>query len=112
MNKLIKTKVFINQVKKLLKKYVNINYDLDNFHSNFEFELFSDLWNWFKKYRIKNSSIPTWKRWWFRLIIKELDWYIIPIIIYSKTMKENVSIIEIENTFLEILKELKQWQIK
>ena len=109
MNKIIKTKIFINQVNKLFKKYIKINDDLKLFDSNFEFESFSDLGKGFRKYRIKNSSIPTWKRWGFRLIIREFYWMIIPITIYSKTMKTNISTKEIEDYFLLITKELKQW---
>jgi len=46
---------------------------------------------------MKNSSIPTWKSWWFRIILLvkvELN-KVIPFIIYSKNEKENITIKEI-----------------
>ena len=112
MSNVVNSIVFQKQVNKLLKKYINLEKDLKILDSNFEFESFSDLWKWFRKYRIKNSSIPTWKRWGFRLIVKELHWNIIPISIYSKTSRENITISEIEKNYLIILNELKQWQKK
>ena len=61
------------QVLELSKKYKNIFLDLNDFQNNLNQEPFSDLWWNIFKYRIKNSSIPTWKRWWFRIIIKKLE---------------------------------------
>lgn len=57
MNNLVNSNVFQKQIDKLLKKYVNINNDLKILDSNFEFESFSDLWNWFRKYRVKNLEL-------------------------------------------------------
>ncbi|MDQ7009658.1 MAG: hypothetical protein Q9M94_05195 [Candidatus Gracilibacteria bacterium] len=108
MSKVIKTNLFINNVNKLFKKYIKIKDDLSLFNSNFELESFSDLGKGFRKYRIKNSSIPTGKSGGFRLIIKELNGNIIPIVIYSKTNRKNIGIGEIEQSYLLILNELKQ----
>lgn len=104
--KIIKTDFFNSQVFELSKKYRLILEDLAYFEENFWFEPFSELWNNIYKYRIKNSSIPTWKRWWFRLIVKVFDWKILPLLIYSKTIKENVTDKEIIYALEQILIEL------
>lgn len=106
MRNVVNSIVFQKQVNKLLKKYINLEKDLKILDSNFEFESFSDLWNGFRKYRIKNSSIPTWKRWGFRIIVKFFWNKIIPIIIFSKTDIENVSKKYIVETFELIYNEL------
>ncbi len=107
---IIKTNVFIKQVKKLIKKYINIQSDISSFEWNIKYEPYSDLWDGFLKYRISNSSTPTWKRWWFRLIVKIYWDNIIPITIYSKTTLGNISNLEIKKIFKEIIKELQQWK--
>ena len=104
--KIIKTNFFGSQVLDLLKKYKLLLDDLKFFEDNLDLEPFSDLWNNIFKYRIRNSSIPTWKRWWFRIIVKKYFDKIVPLIIYSKTIKENVShkeiIIALEKVFEEL----------
>ncbi|MDP2104059.1 MAG: type II toxin-antitoxin system RelE/ParE family toxin, partial [Candidatus Gracilibacteria bacterium] len=60
------------------------------------------------KYRIKNSSIPTGKRGGFRMIIKIHGDKILPILIYSKTIKENVSDNEIIHALEKIFQELQE----
>lgn len=104
--KIIRTNFFNNQVLNLSKKYNKIFDDLSNFESNFKNEPFSDLWNNILKFRLKNSSVPVWKRWWFRLIIKLFWNKILPILIYSKNSKENVFDNEIEFAFEKVLSEL------
>ena len=106
MSNVINSIVFQKQVNKLLKKYINLDKDLKILDSNFEFESFSDLWNGFRKYRIKNSSIPTWKRWGFRIIVKVFWNKVLPIIIFSKIEKNNVSKKEIIEIFELIYNEL------
>jgi len=103
---IVRTKFFDNQVVNLAKKYANIDSDLEYFSLNLETEPFSDLWSGFYKYRIKNSSIPTWKRWWFRLIVKKYNGKILPLFIYSKNMKDNISEKEIISWLEKIVKEL------
>lgn len=104
--KFIKTKFFHSQILELSKKYKFLINDLSYFENNINSEPFSDLWNNIFKYRIRNSSIPTWKRWWFRIIIKKHWNNILPIIIYSKTNKENVNDKEIINALKIIFEEL------
>ena len=105
---IIKSNFFNSQFEKLKKKYPKIINDLDIFEKNIQLEPFSDLWNNTYKFRIKNSSIPTWKRWWFRIIILFLNKNnIIPLFIYSKTEKSNISAKEIINAKKIILKEIQ-----
>jgi len=104
--KFIKTKFFEEQVKKLKNKYLKIEKDILKFENDFEIEPFSDLWWNIFKYRIRNSSIPVWKRGWFRIILKKYNNIILPLIIYSKTIKENVSDIEIIEALEKVLKEI------
>ena len=95
---------FIDQINELSKKYKNIKNDFNDFENFFDLSDWKHLWKWIYKFRLKNSSIPTWKRGWFRIILisKMQENKIIPLIIYSKTTKENVSFDEI----LEALKNI------
>jgi len=104
--KFIKTKFFEKQINNLSKKYFKIKDDLSFFEDSINIEPFSNLWSWFFKYRISNSSIPVWKRWWFRIIIKVYWDKILPLLIYSKTVKENVTDIEIIKALEKVLEEL------
>lgn len=104
--KIVKTKFFISQVKKLSNKYLNINSDLDKFYEDISNTNFTDLWSWIYKYRIANSSIPTWKRWGFRLILKKYGDKFVPLLVYSKRSKDNVSDIEIIRSIEKVLSEL------
>jgi mRNA-degrading endonuclease RelE of RelBE toxin-antitoxin system len=106
---IIKTNFFNSQFNKLKKKFPKILNDLDFFEKNIQFEPYSNLWNWIYKFRIKNSSIPTWKRSWFRIIILFLDKNnIIPLYIYSKNEIENIFIDDIIKAKEIILKELEK----
>ena len=95
---------FNKQLNNLFKKYNLILEDFENFKLNFNINSGIHLWKWIYKFRIKNSTIPTWKSWWFRIIllIRILENKALPFIIYSKTDKENI-------TFKEILEELKKY---
>jgi len=106
--KLIETKYFNRQIKKLEKIFKNTNKDYLTFSDNINIEPFSDLWNWFFKYRLWNSSIPSWKRWWYRIIIKTFNNKILPVFIYSKTIKENITEKEMLEWLKEITKELNK----
>lgn len=104
--KFIKTNSFVSQLNDLSKKYPKVFLDFSYFEKNISLEPFSDLWNWIFKYRIKNSSIPVWKRWWFRIILKNYKNNILPLLIYSKNSKENVSDIEIIESLEKVISEL------
>lgn len=104
--KIIKTQFFQKQVEKLSKDYRKVQLDLDIFYNNLTQEPFSELWMWVKKFRIKNSSIPTWKSWGFRIIAKVYEDKFLPILVYSKTQKENVSSVEVLDWIKSISKEI------
>ncbi len=103
---IIRTSFFEKQVQYLYKKYPKIKRDIFNFEKNLEFEVFSNLGSWIFKYRVKNSSIPVWKRWRFRIILKIYNNKFLFLLIYSKTQKENVSNLEIINAYEEVIKKL------
>ena len=106
---IIKSKFFNWQFNKLKKKYPKIINDIDLFENNIDIEPYSDLWNDTYKFRVKNSSVPVWKRWWFRIIIFFIDKAnIIPLYIYSKNEKENVSYNDIIKAKQTILDELQK----
>lgn len=104
--KIVKTKYFENQLEKLNKKYRNIYKDISVFESDIPTEPFSDIGNWIYKYRVRNSSIPVGKRGGFRLIAKVYEDTFIPLIIYSKTQKENISDIEVIEALERVIEEL------
>lgn len=65
-----------------------------------------DLWGGFYKIRVKNSSIPTGKRGWFRIIAKLRNEILYPFLIYPKTEKENATIEEIEENYEKMIIQL------
>lgn len=95
---------FSKQIESLSKKFKLIYKDFENFKCTFSLDDGKNLWKWIYKFRMKNSSIPAWKSWWFRIILlaKIEEDKIMPFIIYSKTEKENI-------TLQEIIKELKNY---
>ncbi len=105
---IIRTKFFNSQFNKLKRKFPKIVNDIDIFERNINIEPYSDLWNWVYKFRIKNSSIPIWKRGWFRVIILFLNKdNAIPLYIYSKNDLENIFFQDIIKAKKIILNELK-----
>ncbi len=105
--KCIKTAYFEKQIKKLEKKYRRIQSDIDDFCMESTLDASSvDLGNSFYKIRLKNSSIPTGKRWGFRVIAKMYWGTLYPFIIYAKTEKENATLEEIEENYEKMIQEL------
>ena len=105
----IESSIFNKQLKNLEKKYPKIKNDFEDFKKNFNLELWKNLWKDIYKFRIWNSSIPVWKRWWFRIIlffVLKKD-KVIPLTIYSKTDRNNINFKEIFVILSEILKEIK-----
>ena len=88
---------FKKQINDLSKKFTLINNDFQNFKDTFSINNGKHLWKWIYKFRMKNSSIKSWKSWWFRIILlaKIEENKIMPFIIYSKTEKENIVLSEI-----------------
>lgn len=95
---------FSKQLEDLSRKFKLIPKDFENFKKTFSLYDGKNLWKWIYKFRMKNSSIPVWKSWWFRIILlaKVEENKIMPFIIYSKTEKENI-------TLQEIIKELNKY---
>lgn len=101
--KFVLSQYFLGKIKYLKKHFPKIEADFKDFETNFLLEEWKHLWKSIYKFRMKNSSIPTGKSGWFRIIIYALiqEEKVFPIIIYSKTHQENI-------TFEEILESLKK----
>lgn len=104
--KFIETDVFMKQLSELSEKYNKVFDDYEDMKTSFNPNFSTSLWDWFYKERIKNSSIPTWKRWWFRFIVKVFEDKAVPLIIYSKSQKENITKEEIKNVMKQIIEEI------
>ena len=105
--KVIFSNYFRKQVDSLSKKYPKISSDIDVFSETFDGSVDADLWSNIYKIRRKNSSIPVWKRWWFRIIVfivKE-ESLCVPLLIYPKSHIETVSSVDIENALEKTLNE-------
>lgn len=98
---------FSHEIKKLSKKYKLIKQDIKSVIKEIDKGSFGTPLglNLFKK-RVKNSSIPTWKRGGFRIIIyQKLKDRIILLYIYAKPQKETLSDEELKNILSEYLHE-------
>ena len=105
--KCIKTPHFLKQIERIAKKYRRIQSDIDDFSEKDTLDFSAvDLWNNLYKIRIKNSSIPTGKRGWFRIIAKLHNDTLYPFFIYAKTEKENATIEEIEENYEKMIIEV------
>jgi len=109
--KFIETEYFRQQLDKLKGKYFKIQNDYREFKGDFDIDFAVELWRGLYKQRWKNSSIPTGKRWWLRFIIKVYNGLALPILIYAKTIKRNVSEDEIISALEITLKELQKMNI-
>jgi hypothetical protein len=87
----------------LSKKFYNLQKDYYDFKIDFDLKFWIHLWEWVYKFRCKNTTIPTWKSWGFRIILKIYWDKILPIMIYSKTEKSNVSKEEIKQALKNCL---------
>ncbi len=105
--KCIKTPHFLKQLEEIEKKYRRVHHDIDDFCEEEALDSSSvDLWGGFYKIRVKNSSIPTGKRGWFRIIAKLHNEILYPFLIYPKTEKENARIEEIEKNYEKMIMQL------
>ncbi len=109
MNNFYLSKYFIGQLKPLTKKYRHLKNDLISVLENFNKETSIDLGNSLYKIRIKSSDIRKGKNKSFRLII--FVWQdkntLVPIVIYFKGDKENISKKELIYHVSIILNEIK-----
>lgn len=105
--KYVESPYFLNQLKKLSKRYLCIFDDYTYFKRNFSWKYDAiSLYGYLYKTRIRNSSIPVWKSWGFRIILFMKDEKIVPLLIYSKTQKENVTKEEIKIALQTVFDEL------
>lgn len=105
--KYIETPYFLSQLKKLSKQYVHVFDDYANFKKQFSWKYDAiSLYGYLYKARIRNSSIPVWKSWGFRIIFFMKDKKIIPLVLYSKTHKENISKEDIKIALAKVFNEL------
>ena len=95
--KVIRSAHFTREYQNLEKKFRKIDEDLIFFEKICQPDLWTFLGSHLYKFRLKNSSIPTWQRGWFRIIGLLLDEETFLLLsIYSKTEKENITDSEIE----------------
>ncbi len=105
--KFIETNYFLSQLDTLALKFPKIRFDYEEFKQWFDPTFSISLWSGYYKERIKNSSIPIGKRGGFRIIVKVCDDKVIPLTIYSKNMKENISFDEIKIALKSVINELE-----
>ncbi|MFH1657339.1 MAG: hypothetical protein ABH919_02630 [bacterium] len=109
MNNFYLSKHFLRQLKPLIKKYRRLKNDLISVLKNFDKETSIALGNNLYKIRIKNSNIRKGKNKSFRLIV--FVWQnkntLVPIVIYFKGDKENISKKELVYHVSVILNEIK-----
>jgi len=105
--KFIETKYFLEQIEYLKGKWYNLaKEDYNNFKQTFYKGTEPPLFGTCYKYRWMNSSIPTGKRWWLRFIMLVKDDTCIPLMVYSKKFKQNVSRNEIESAMASVYKQM------
>ncbi len=100
------TDYFYQQIISLQKKYPQIKKDLDNFLTEFNQDFETRIGPNLYKCRVKNSSIPRGKRWWFRVIVYTLQSQV-PVLVYSKTDKESISKKELEAAVTQTIADLQ-----
>jgi hypothetical protein len=81
--------------------------DRNDFKATYAWKLDANLWYGLWKVRMKNSSIPKWKRWWFRIIIYTVtDTGVVrPLLIYSKSEYATITDREIQYALEKVIQE-------
>lgn len=100
---------FRNQLKNYLKKYRQLKTDVLDELENFDKRKYVCLGNNAYKIRLKSSDIPRGKSKSFRLIllVEEIDSIIVPVTLYFKGEREDISLKEINRHLNIIWFELK-----
>ena len=106
--KFIETKFFISQLNKLKIRYNHILSDYEEFKLDFDPLFATHLWNGIYKVRCKISSIPIGKSGGFRFIVKVSGEIVFLLLVYAKSIKENVTSEEIISDLESVKKELKE----
>lgn len=106
--KILLPKCFKKQLKKYIKKFPNLTQDLIWNLENFSKEKSTSLWSLNYKIRLKSSNLNKWDNKSFRIIIHLHieNWILLPVSIYLKSEKENISKKEINKFLKEVLNEL------
>lgn len=79
---------FVKEIKKLWKKYKNIDKDFNNLINLLDRNPYEwkDLWDWFYKIRIKNSDNNKGKSGWYRTITYYNEWDFLLLILKFKSV--------------------------
>lgn len=109
MNQVYLADHFLCQLKFYLKKYRNLEKDLIAALQNFTLANVLPMGRKFYKVRLKSSDIPKGKSKSFRLIVFLLDVknVIVPIALYFKGERQNISEKEIEYHLAKVLADVK-----
>ncbi len=113
MYQIIISPCFRKQLKNYAKKYRCLKNEVIFALENFDKQSSVHVGNNIYKIRIKTKDIPKGKSKSFRLIILiiEIEKFIVPIALYFKGDRENISKKEINNTMEMILFELREQKI-
>lgn len=104
-----KTPFFQKQLKRLAKTYAHVSDDCQEALDAFQPERCFDLGAGLFKIRVKNSDIPCGKSGGYRIIafFQVTKHVLVPLIVYSKRDRENVTEQEIEHALETVLHELQ-----
>jgi hypothetical protein len=104
-----KTPFFQKQIKRLAKTYAHVSDDCQEALDAFQPERCFDLGAGLFKIRVKNSDIPCGKSGGYRIIafFQATTRVLVPLIMYSKRDRENVTEQEIEQALASVLQELQ-----
>ncbi len=100
---------FLRQLKFYLKKYRNLEKDLVKALHEFNSEIADRLGQKLYKVRLKSSDVPRGKNKSFRLIIfiAEINFLVVPITLYFKGDRQNISEKEIEYHLAMVLADIR-----
>ena len=100
---------YFKKQKKYLKKYRNIESDVISALNSLDYRLISSLGKSIYKVRLSSSDVPKGKSGSFRLIVIlfKIKNHVVPIDIYFKSEKENISAKELKNDFNKVNNELR-----
>lgn len=95
--RIIKTQYFLRQCKKYAKKYKRIEKDIDDMMAHFDRESDVSLGASIYKKRRRCTDTNSGSSWWRRTIVYYMNDAdtLVPLLIYHKTEKENVSLDDI-----------------
>jgi hypothetical protein len=104
---------FKKQLKRLKKKFPSVKSDILNAFENFDIKTSIKLGHKLYKIRIKSSDSKSGKRGSFRVIVllKRVKNLLIPIAIFHKSDKENLTQSEVEKYIDSVLNEIQTWKL-